>query len=453
MDTLTLARMQFGANISFHILFPTISISQAWVLLYFKQRFSATGGVAWMQAYRFWVKVFALTFALGVVSGITMSFQFGTNWPGFMNTVGNVAGPLLAYEILTAFFLEAGFLGIMLFGFQRVSNRVHTFATWMVAIGTSLSAFWILALNSWMQTPAGFEMIDGRAHVTSWLEVIFNPSFPYRLTHFLLASGLTVSFLVAGISAYRWLKNDRGGDVMLGLKTGVTLAAVLIPIQIFVGDLHGLNTLKYQPAKIAAIEGIWNTERGVPLLLFAIPDPVARKNNFVIGIPKMASLIITHDADGEIKGLNEFAGKHPPVAPLFWGFRIMVGVGSLMLLVSWLSVWQLRKMGQPKRWLAVALVAMTFSGWVATLAGWYVTEIGRQPYLVHGVLTTAEAAAKNIGSGMLASTLAMYLVLYVVLGSAYVSTLFYMARNANAVKSTPPPALSPFVATPTSAGE
>ena len=453
MDALTLARMQFGANISFHILFPTISISLAWVLLFFKQRFNATGAEAWMQAYRFWVKVFALTFALGVVTGITMSFQFGTNWPGFMNTVGNVAGPLLAYEILTAFFLEAGFLGIMLFGFQRVSNRVHTFATWMVAIGTSLSAFWILALNSWMQTPTGFEMIDGRAHVTSWLAVIFNPSFPYRLTHFLLASGLTVAFLVAGISAYRWLKNDRGADVLLGLKTGVTLAAVLIPIQIFVGDLHGLNTLKYQPAKIAAIEGIWNTERGAPLLLFAIPDPAARKNNFEIGIPKMASLILTHDADGEIKGLNEFADKHPPVAPLFWGFRIMVGVGSLMLLVSWLAVWQLKKAGQPKRWLAITLVAMTFSGWVATLAGWYVTEIGRQPYLVYGVLTTAEAAAKNIGSGMLAGTLAMYLLLYVVLGSAYISTLFYMARKANAVKSTPPPALSPFVATATTAGE
>ena len=453
MDALTLARMQFGANISFHILFPTISISLAWVLLFFKHRFNATGAVAWMQAYRFWVKVFALTFALGVVSGITMSFQFGTNWPGFMNTVGNVAGPLLAYEILTAFFLEAGFLGIMLFGFQRVSNRVHTFATWMVAIGTSLSAFWILALNSWMQTPAGFEMIDGRAHVTSWLQVIFNPSFPYRLTHFLLASGLTASFLIAGISAYRWLKNDRGADVMLGLKTGATLAAVLIPIQIFVGDMHGLNTLKYQPAKIAAIEGIWHTERGVPLLLFAIPDAAARKNNFEIGIPKMASMIITHDADGEIKGLNEFIDKHPPVAPLFWGFRIMVGIGSLMLLVSWLAVWQLKKAGQPKRWLAITLVAMTFSGWVATLAGWYVTEIGRQPYLVYGVLTTAEAAAKNIGSGMLASTLAMYLLLYVVLGSAYISTLFYMARKANAVKSTPPPALSPFVATAATAGD
>ena len=453
MDALTLARMQFGANISFHILFPTISISLAWVLLFFKQRFNATGAEAWMQAYRFWVKVFALTFALGVVSGITMSFQFGTNWPGYMNTVGNVAGPLLAYEILTAFFLEAGFLGVMLFGFQRVSNRVHTFATWMVAIGTSLSAFWILALNSWMQTPAGFEMIDGRAHVTSWLQVIFNPSFPYRLAHFLLSSGLTVSFLVAGISAYRWLKNERGADVMLGLKTGVTLAAVLIPIQIFTGDMHGLNTLKYQPAKIAAIEGVWQTERGASLLLFAWPDQVAHKNHLEIGVPKMASLILTHDVDGEIKGLNEFVDKHPPVAPLFWGFRIMVGVGSLMLLVSWLAVWQLKKAGQPKRWLAVTLVAMTFSGWVATLAGWYITEIGRQPYLVYGVLTTAEAAAKNIGSGMLASTLAMYLLLYVVLGSAYISTLFYMARKANTITSTPPSALSPFVAAATTAGD
>lgn len=453
MDALTLARIQFGANITFHILFPTISISLAWVLLFFKRRFNATGIEAWMHAYRFWVKVFALTFALGVVTGITMSFQFGTNWPGYMTTVGNVAGPLLAYEILTAFFLEAGFLGIMLFGYQRVSNRVHTFATLMVAIGTSLSAFWILALNSWMQTPAGFEMIDGRAHVTSWVQVIFNPSFPYRLTHMVLASGLTVSFLVAGISAYRWLKNDRGADVMVGLRTGLTLAAVLIPLQILVGDMHGLNTLKYQPAKIAAIEGLWQTERGAPLLLFAWPDQISRRNHLEIGIPKMASLILTHDVDGEIKGLNEYVDKHPPVAPLFWSFRIMVAVGSLMLLVSWLSVWQLKKTGGLKRWLMLVVVGMTFSGWVATLAGWYVTEIGRQPYLVYGVLTTAQAAATNIGEGMLATTLAMYLMLYLVLGAAYVSTLFYMARKASVVTAVPPPALSPFVTTATAAAD
>ncbi len=257
LDPVVLARLQFAANITFHILFPTISIALGWFLLFFKTRFVATDEQHWMDAYQFWVKIFALTFALGVVSGITMSFQFGTNWPGFMNTVGNVAGPLLAYEVLTAFFLEATFLGIMLFGRGRVSEGVHTLATWLVALGTTASAFWILALNSWMHTPAGFEMINGQAHVTSWLEVIFNPSFPYRMTHMLIAAGLTGSFLLAGISAYRWLKNDRSKDVMAALRTGVLVAAVLIPVQIVVGDLHGLNTLKYQPAKLAAMEGIW----------------------------------------------------------------------------------------------------------------------------------------------------------------------------------------------------
>ena len=289
LDPLLLARLQFAANITFHILFPTISIAMGWFLLFFKTRFVATGEQHWMDAYQFWVKIFALTFALGVVSGITMSFQFGTNWPGFMNTVGNVAGPLLAYEVLTAFFLEATFLGIMLFGRGRVSEGVHTLATWLVALGTTASAFWILALNSWMHTPAGFEMINGQAHVTSWFEVIFNPSFPYRMTHMLLASGLTGSFLLAGISAYRWLKNDRALDVMASLRTGVMVAAVLIPVQIFVGDLHGLNTLKYQPAKLAAMEGIWETQQGVPAVLFAIPDQATQSNLYEIAIPKLAS--------------------------------------------------------------------------------------------------------------------------------------------------------------------
>jgi len=243
LDPLVLARLQFAANITFHILFPTISIAMGWFLLFFKTRFVATGEQHWMDAYQFWIKIFALTFALGVVSGITMSFQFGTNWPGFMNAVGNVAGPLLAYEVLTAFFLEATFLGIMLFGRGRVSEWVHKLATWLVALGTTASAFWILALNFWMHTPAGFEMINGQAHVTSWFEVIFNPSFPYRMTHMLLASGLTASFLLAGISAYRWLKKDRAKDVMAVLRTGVVVAAVLIPVQILVGDMHGLNTL------------------------------------------------------------------------------------------------------------------------------------------------------------------------------------------------------------------
>ena len=269
MDALALARIQFAANISFHILFPTITIAMAWFLLFFKLRFLRTRDEKWMRAYGFWVKVFALTFAMGVVSGITMSFQFGTNWPGFMNTVGNIAGPLLAYEVLTAFFLEATFLGIMLFGRRRVSERMHTLATFLVAFGTTMSAVWILVLNSWMQTPAGFEMINGQAHASDWLAIVFNPSFPYRFSHMLLASGLTAGFLVSGLSAYRYLRGDRGTDVMAALRSGVFVTAVLIPIQVFVGDQHGLNTLAHQPAKIAAIEAVWKTERGAPLLLFA----------------------------------------------------------------------------------------------------------------------------------------------------------------------------------------
>jgi cytochrome bd ubiquinol oxidase subunit I len=428
-DPVVLARIQFAANMTFHILFPTISIAMGWVLLFFKTRFTATGQPHWMDAYQFWVKVFALTFALGVVSGITMSFQFGTNWPGFMNTVGNVAGPLLAYEVLTAFFLEATMLGIMLFGRGRVSERVHTMATFLVAFGTTMSAFWILALNSWMHTPTGFVMIDGKAHVTSWLEVIFNPSFPYRLTHMLLASGLTVAFLLAGLSAYRWLRGDRAASVQASLRTGLFVAAVLIPLQIGVGDLHGLNTLHHQPAKIAAMEGIWDTQKGAPAVLFALPDKTTQSNRYEIAIPKLASLYLTHDWNGELKGIKEFGDQHPPVAPVFWAFRVMVGVGMLMLAVSWLGSWQIRK-NALRPWLARVLVGMTFAGWVALIAGWYVTEIGRQPWLVQGVLTAADAASK-VPASNIAFTLVMYLSLYVVLLTSYVGVLFYLARKAS----------------------
>jgi cytochrome d ubiquinol oxidase subunit I len=429
LDPVVLARLQFAANITFHILFPTISIALGWFLLFFKTRFVATNEQHWMDAYQFWVKIFALTFALGVVSGITMSFQFGTNWPGFMNTVGNVAGPLLAYEVLTAFFLEATFLGIMLFGRGRVSEGVHTLATWLVALGTTASAFWILALNSWMHTPAGFEMINGQAHVTSWFEVIFNPSFPYRMTHMLIASGLTGSFLLAGISAYRWLKNDRAKDVMAALRTGVLVAAVLIPVQIVVGDLHGLNTLKYQPAKLAAMEGIWETQQGVPAVLFAIPDKATQSNHYEIAIPKLASFYLTHDWNGEVKGIKEFGDQHPPVGPVFWAFRIMVGMGLLMLAVSWFASYELKFKNALSKRTAMVLVAMTFAGWVALVSGWYVTEIGRQPWLVHGVLTTAQAASQ-VPAGNIALSLAMYLTLYAALLSAYVSVVFYLAKKA-----------------------
>ncbi|MBP6854057.1 MAG: cytochrome ubiquinol oxidase subunit I [Rhodoferax sp.] len=429
LDPLLLARLQFAANISFHILFPSISIALGWVLLYFKTRYVATRQAHWMDAYQFWVKIFALTFALGVVSGVTMSFQFGTNWPGFMNTVGNVAGPLLAYEVLTAFFLEATMLGIMLFGRERVSERVHTTATFLVAAGTTASAFWILALNSWMHTPAGFEMINGQAHVTSWWEVIFNPSFPYRLTHMLIASGLTVAFLLAGLSAYRWLRQDRGADVRAALRTGVLAAAVLIPVQIVVGDLHGLNTLQHQPAKIAAMEGIWETQRGAPAILFALPDAATQSNRLEIAIPGLASFYLTHDWDGEIRGITSFGDQHPPVAPVFWAFRVMVGVGLLMLTVSWLAAWQMRRGQEPRPWMARVLVAMAFSGWVALLAGWYTTEVGRQPWLVHGVLTTAQAAS-TVPAGSIALTLTLYVLLYLLLLVAYVSVLFHLAGKA-----------------------
>jgi cytochrome d ubiquinol oxidase subunit I len=429
LDALILARIQFAANITFHILFPSITIALAWILLFFKIRYTKTGDTAWLDAYGFWVKVFALSFALGVVSGVTMSFQFGTNWPGFMNTVGNIAGPLLAYEVLTAFFLEATFLAIMLFGRRFVSERTHNIATFLVALGTTASAFWILTLNSWMQTPAGYEMVEGQIVITDWLAALFNPSLPYRLTHMLLASGLTAAFLVAGLSAYRWLRGDRSSGVMKALRTGVLSAAALIPLQIFVGDLHGLNTFEHQPAKIAAMEGVWETQRGVPLLLFALPNEAERRNDYEISIPRGASLILTHSLDGEIKGLNEFEGMHPPVAKVFWSFRIMVGVGLIMLAVSWVAAWQLvrRKMLSP--WVAKALVGMTFSGWIATVAGWYVTEIGRQPWLVHGVLATKDAVG-DVPAAMVAVSLTMYLGVYVVMLFAYISVLFYMARKA-----------------------
>ena len=428
-DPIMLSRIQFAANITFHILFPTITIALGWVLFYFKIKFNRTGDTYWQEAYQFWVKVFALSFALGVVSGITMSFQFGTNWPGYMETVGNIAGPLLAYEVLTAFFLEATFLGIMLFGAKRVSARVHTLATFLVAFGTSLSAFWIIALNSWMQTPQGFEMINGQAHAVNWMEIVFNPSMPYRLAHMMTASFLTVFFLLAGLSAYRFLQGSRTEANRKVLKLAVVAAAIFTPIQIFLGDMHGLNTLKYQPAKLAAMEGIWETGKGVPAVIFAIPDEKTQSNHFEIAIPKLASFYLTHDWNGEVKGLKDF-DKTPPVKPVFFAFRIMVGVGVLMLVISWYGWWRLRKSEDLPNWLAHAFVWMSFSGWVAVVAGWYVTEIGRQPYLVHGVLTTAEAVTKLPG-GMVFSSLMMYLFLYVSLIIAYIWAIFYMARQAD----------------------
>ncbi|MHC2561366.1 cytochrome d ubiquinol oxidase subunit I [Bradyrhizobium liaoningense] len=438
MDAVFLARMQFAANITFHILFPSISIALGWMLLFFRFKYlRATDPeqkLDWLRAYRHWTKVFALTFALGVVSGVTMSFQFGTNWPGYMERVGNIAGPLLGYEVLTAFFLEAGFLGVMLFGHRRVGEMVHLGATILVAFGTLMSAFWILALNSWMQTPAGYEIVGGQFHARSWLEIVFNPSFPYRLVHMVLASALTCAFLLIGISAWQLLKGVATTSASRVLRTGLILAALAAPAQMVAGDFHGLNTLKYQPQKIAAVEGIWETTRGAPLLLFAIPDDAAKTNRFELAVPKLASLILRHDPDGELKGLNEFPSAHPPVLPLFWSFRIMVGTGILMLLVSWIGLWRhwcdgwdVAKMPRP---MLRIFAGMTFAGWVATIAGWYATEIGRQPFIVSGLVRTADVASR-VPSSSIAVTFSLYIALYLALLASYIGVLKYMAETAD----------------------
>jgi cytochrome d ubiquinol oxidase subunit I len=445
-DPLLLARVQFGLNIAFHILFPTVSIGLGWVLFYLRLRWSR--GEAWVpHAYRLWVKIFALTFALGVVSGITMSFQFGTNWPGFMQTAGNIAGPLLGYEVLTAFFLEATFLGVMLFGKDRVPPWMHTLSSFLVAFGTTLSAFWILALNSWMHTPQGYEIIDGQFHAKDWIEIIFNPSFPYRLTHMLIASALTTSFVVIGISAFQLLRNRTWEPARRLLKTLVIVAAVLTPVQIFVGDMHGLNTLEHQPAKIAAIEGIWHTERGAPLLLFALPNTAEQRNDLAIGVPKGAALILRHDAEGELQGLSAFEGKHPPVAPLFFGFRLMVGIGMLMLGLAWLGVWQLVRKREWPPWQLRAYAAMTFSGWIATLAGWIVTEVGRQPYVIQGLLTTADAASK-VPASSIGLTLAGYASVYGLLIVSFMIVVTQLAIKEAAGEALPPSVVEDIAGSP-----
>ncbi len=466
MDPVVLARIQFAANITFHILFPTLSIGLAWSLLFFRwrwlvgqKRYGSMAAQGWLDAYRFFTKVFAITFAMGVVSGITMSFQFGTNWPGFMERAGNIAGPLLGYEVLTAFFLEAGFLGVMLFGHGRVSEKVHFGSTFLVAFGTTLSTFWILALNSWMQTPAGYEIVDGVFHPKNWIDVIFNPSFPYRLTHMLLASTLTSAFLLAGLSAWQVMKGVARRSAPQVLRYALTVAAIAIPIQIFVGDRHGLNTLEHQPQKIAAIEGVWDDAAPVPLLLFAVPDATEHRNHFEVAVPHLGSLILTHRWDGGIKGMNSFPDRHPPSLPVFFAFRTMVGMGMLMLMTSWVSLWAYRRAGwqpadMPRAFLWL-LAGMTFSGWIATVAGWWTTEIGRQPFIVYGLLRTAEVASK-VPPTMIAATLAMYLCLYIALLAAYVGVLRYMAGKPDAVidetkrdeRQTPPGGTSPAMPLP-----
>ncbi|MGD2028916.1 MAG: cytochrome ubiquinol oxidase subunit I [Desulfobacterales bacterium] len=408
-DPVLLARIQFAFTISFHIIFPSFTIGLASWLAVLEWRWLKTGDTVYKEVYQMWVKIFAVTFGMGVVSGVVMSFQFGTNWSVFSDRAGNVLGPLLGYEVLTAFFLEASFLGVMLFGWNRVSPKMHFAATIIVASGTLISAFWILSANSWMHTPQGYRVgADGLLYPTDWLKIIFNPSFPYRLVHMVTASYLTTAFVVGGIGAY-YLWRDRHvkhARIMLGMA--MIMAIFVAPLQAVMGDFHGLNTLEHQPAKVSAMEGIWETQRGAPLKLFGWPDQEEEKTKYALEIPKLSSLILTHDLNGEVKGLKEWSKEErPPVAWVFWTFRIMVGMGVLMIFTGvTAAVLFLRRQLFSKRWFQLWCMAMIPSGFVAVLAGWFVTEVGRQPYIIHGVMRTAEAVSPVLGSQIALSLLA-----------------------------------------------
>lgn len=432
-DALLLARIQFALNIGFHILFVSITLALAWILVYFRVKYALTGKKRWLTSFNLWTRVFALTFAIGVVTGIVMSFQFGTNWPGYMNSVGNVAGPLLAYEVLTAFFLEAAFLGVMLFGFHRVPGWAHLGATILVAVGTTMSAFWILALNSWMQTPVGYGYDGDELISLGWMAVIFNPSFPLRLTHMLMASGVTAGFVIAGMSALRLLRDRYDKAAYVSWRTGAMIAAWLAAGQVLIGDLHGLNTLEHQPAKIAAIEGLWETRERAPLVLFGIPNAQERRNDHEIAIPGLGSWILARDVNAEIQGLDAFGEDIPPVAPVFWAFRVMVGLGMLMLLVSAYGVMRTRHGHQPSRPMLWVFAGMTFSGWVAVVSGWMVTEIGRQPWLVYGVLRTADAVGP-VGPARLGASLTLYALIYAILLVSYIVVMTHLARRGRRLR-------------------
>jgi len=420
LDATLLARVQFAFTVSFHIVFPAFTIGLASWLAVLEWRWLRTGNPVYAQVYRMWVKIFAVTFGMGVVSGVVLSFQFGTNWSVFSDRVGNVLGPLLGFEVLTAFFLEASFLGVMLFGWNRVSPRMHFASTVIVAGGTLLSAFWILSANSWMQTPAGFTVgQDGLYYPTGWLEVIFNPSFHNRFLHMVTAAYMTTAFVVAGIGAYYlWRRiHVEHARVMLGMA--MIMAVFVAPAQLVLGDLHGLNTLEHQPEKVAAMEGLWETQRGAPLKLFGWPDQEAATTLYAIEIPKLSSLILTHSLDGEVQGLKAWPpDERPPVAPVFWSFRVMVGIGLLMILTGVMALFlYLRKRLFDTRWFQLWCMAMTPTGFMAVLAGWFVTEIGRQPYVVYGVMRTGEAASPVAGEPIAVSLAAFLLVYTFVFGA------------------------------------
>ncbi|MBZ0331278.1 cytochrome ubiquinol oxidase subunit I [Halomonas sp. ANAO-440] len=427
LDPLLLSRLQFAFVVSFHAIFPVFTIGLASYIAVLHALFYKTANPAWDRLAQLWTKVFAVAFGMGVVSGIVMSFQFGTNWSNFSQSTANFMGPLLSYEVVTAFFLEAAFLGVLLFGRGRVPQGVHLFAAIMVAIGTFISTFWILSANSWMHTPAGVEVINGVFRVTSWTEAIFNPSFPYRLAHMAMASFITGGFVVAGVSAWYLLIGRDVEANRKALSMCLWMLLVLTPTQALVGDLHGLNTLEYQPTKLAAMEGNWETREGAPFLLFAWPDQAAQQNRFEIGIPYAASLILTHELHGEVPGILEAPPEEqPPVALVFWTFRLMVGLGFLMIAVSLVGLY-LRRGGRiyhSRRFLQT-LRLMSVTPFIAVLAGWVTTESGRAPWLVYGMMTHAEGVTPSLTGGMALFTLLGYVAVY---GVIFYAGTYYLTR-------------------------
>jgi cytochrome bd ubiquinol oxidase subunit I len=417
LDTITLSRLQFAFTIAYHIIWPTYSIGIAWFITLLNGLWLLTGAVVYHQLMRFWIRLFALGFVMGVVTGVVLSYEIGANWSNFSRITGNVVGPLLMYEALTAFFLEGGFIGILLFGEKRVGRWMHFLASAMVTAGTMLSAFWVLAANSWMQTPQGAALgRDGIFHVTSWMAVIFNPSFPYRFAHMVCASLVSGAFVVAGISAVFLLRQRHDDFARTGMSLAMWLALFLVPLQMFLGDQHGLNTGRYQPMKIAAIEARWQTGRGVPLTMFALPDQKAATNLYAVDIPRLGSLILTHSWNGEVKGLKEVPpGDRPYVPIVFFAFRAMVGIGSLLLVLAIIGAY-LRARGHlfTNKWFLITLVLASPVGFIATIAGWVVTEAGRQPYVVYGLVRTANAAS-NLAAVSVGTSLVLFIAIYILL--------------------------------------
>ena len=431
LDALLLSRLQFAFTISFHIIFPVFTIGLASYLAVLEGLWLRSGDDKYQRLYDYWVKIFAISFALGVVSGIVMSYQFGTNWSRFSQATGNILGPLLGYEVLTAFFLEASFLGIMLFGRRLVGPGLHFFATCVVAFGTLVSAFWILAANSWMQYPTGHELRDGVFYAVDWWAIVFSPTFPYRFIHMVIAAYLTTAFVVAGVAGYLLLRRRALQESVTMLKMALGLIAILAPLQLVAGHEHGLSVYRTQPTKLAAMEGHWETWQGnAPLILFAWPDEKTQSNLYEFKIPDIGSLIVTGDADGVITGLKNWpAEDRPNVAVVFWAFRVMVGLGFLMIIYGLFGAWaawfgRIEKM----RWFQALLVPMLPSGFIAVLAGWITAEVGRQPYTVYGLLRTADSVSPVSGE-QVALSLAVFIVVYAIVFTAGV---VYMGQIAAA---------------------